>query len=243
MLCCAYAVDDSPVQLWTPGDPVPAEFIEAAHNPTWIVVAHNDQFETAIEQLLLAPRYSWPSIPLERHRCTMAMALAAGLPARLEHGRGRAGTRNRKDRCRRAADAADVKAAPRRTRTKIPDQVYWFDDQERLDRLYDYCRQDVEVERELYERLPPLSPAEQASVGAELPRSMSAASVLIAASPRPRARLHKPPRPRSMQSSPRSPAAPSPGSTRLRGCRHGCRQQGCAVEKLDKKAIEKLLRD
>ena len=30
------------------------------------------------------------------------------------------------------------------------------------DRLYDYCRQDVEVERELYARLPPLSPAEQA---------------------------------------------------------------------------------
>ena len=29
-------------------------------------------------------------------------------------------------------------------------------------RLYDYCRQDVEVERELYGRLPPLSPTEQA---------------------------------------------------------------------------------
>ena len=26
---CAYAVDDEPVQLWMPGDPVPPEFIEA----------------------------------------------------------------------------------------------------------------------------------------------------------------------------------------------------------------------
>src|SRR6516165_3966432 len=42
VLCCGYAVDDSPVQLWTPGDPVPPEFIEAARNPTWTVVAHND---------------------------------------------------------------------------------------------------------------------------------------------------------------------------------------------------------
>ena len=67
----------SPVQLWTPGDPVPPEFIEAAHNPAWIVVAHNDQFETAIEQLLLAPRCGWPVIPLERHRCTMAIVLGA----------------------------------------------------------------------------------------------------------------------------------------------------------------------
>ena len=50
---------------------------------------------------------------------------------------------------------------------KTPIRFYWFDDQERLDRLYAYCRQDVEVERELYERLPPLSPAEQALWAAE----------------------------------------------------------------------------
>src|SRR5262249_10543252 len=35
------------------------------------------------------------------------------------------------------------------------------DDPERRRRLADYCRQDVEVERELYARLPPLSDAEQ----------------------------------------------------------------------------------
>ena len=60
-----------------PGDPVPPEFIEAAHNPAWIVAAHNDHFETAIEQHILGPAFGWPLIPLERHRCTMAMALAA----------------------------------------------------------------------------------------------------------------------------------------------------------------------
>jgi DNA polymerase bacteriophage-type len=84
VLCCAYAVDGGAVQLWTPGDnPVPTEFIEAASNPNWIAVAHNDQFETAIEQYILAPRYGWPLIPIERHRCTMALSLAYGLPARL----------------------------------------------------------------------------------------------------------------------------------------------------------------
>ena len=30
VLCCAYAVDDEPVQLWVPGDPIPPEFVEAA---------------------------------------------------------------------------------------------------------------------------------------------------------------------------------------------------------------------
>ena len=55
VLCVAYAVDDGPVQLWRPGDPVPAEFIEAAANPSWVVAAHNDAFESAIEQHVLRP--------------------------------------------------------------------------------------------------------------------------------------------------------------------------------------------
>ena len=56
ILCVAYAVDDDPVQLWIPGNPVPPEFIEAAHNPRWVLAAHGDHFETAIEQHVLAPR-------------------------------------------------------------------------------------------------------------------------------------------------------------------------------------------
>ncbi|HEY5965357.1 MAG TPA: hypothetical protein VIU42_15180 [Xanthobacteraceae bacterium] len=82
VICVAFDVDPDPVQLWLPGDPVPPEFIEAAADPSWIVCAHNDSFESAIEQHLLAPRYDWPLIPLERHRCTMAMSFALGLPAR-----------------------------------------------------------------------------------------------------------------------------------------------------------------
>ena len=35
VLCVAFAVDDDPMQLWRPGDPVPPEFIEAAADPTW----------------------------------------------------------------------------------------------------------------------------------------------------------------------------------------------------------------
>ena len=45
VLCCAYAVDHEPVELWVPGDPVPPEFIEAANNPDWVVAAHGDHFE------------------------------------------------------------------------------------------------------------------------------------------------------------------------------------------------------
>src|SRR5262245_42558789 len=83
IICVAFSADAAPVRLWLPGDPVPPEFIEAAADPSWIVCAHNDAFESAIEQHVLGPRHGWPIIPLERHRCTMAACLALGLPARL----------------------------------------------------------------------------------------------------------------------------------------------------------------
>jgi DNA polymerase bacteriophage-type len=160
VLCCAFAVDDEPAQLWTPGDPIPAAFIEAARNPAWIVAAHNDAFEAAIEQHVLAPRYGWPLIPLERHRCTMAMSLACGLPARLSAAADALELANRKDAA--GERLMHQTSKPRRPhKEEDPDQVYWFDDPERLQRLYDYCRQDVEVERELHGRLPPLSASEQ----------------------------------------------------------------------------------
>jgi hypothetical protein len=84
ILCAVYAVDDEPPKLWTPGDAVPGEFVEAASNPSWTVTAHNDTFETQIERHILAPRFGFPTIPLERHVCTMVTALALALPAKLE---------------------------------------------------------------------------------------------------------------------------------------------------------------
>src|SRR5262245_25625857 len=161
VLCCAFAVDDEPVQLWTPGNPVPAEFVEAATNSAWVVAAHNDAFETAIEQYILAPRYGWRLIPIERHRCTMAAALAAGLPARLSAVANALELGNRKDAA--GERLMHQVSKPRRARKgEDVDQVHWFDDDDRLQRLYEYCREDVEVERELFTRLPPLSPTEQA---------------------------------------------------------------------------------
>src|SRR5262249_51699823 len=96
-LCAAYAVDGGPVQLWLPGDPPPEVWLEATHNPNWAAAAHNDQFETAIEQHILAPRFGFPLIPIERHRCTQAMALALGLPAKLSTAANALELANRKD--------------------------------------------------------------------------------------------------------------------------------------------------
>jgi hypothetical protein len=161
VLCVAYAVDDGAVQTWLPGQPIPEEFTIAARDPTWLVVAHNDFFESSIEERLLGPRYGWPLIPIERHRCTMAMALAAALPAKLETVAEALALPIRKD-----ADGAKVMremSRPRKARPgEDPSGTYWVDDPDKLRRLVAYNVRDVEAERESFRRLPPLSESEQA---------------------------------------------------------------------------------
>jgi DNA polymerase len=84
--CLAYAIDDGPVQLWTPGDPCPEEWLEAAQDPSFLVAAHNDAFERAIEHHVMGPRYGWPLVPKGRRR----PAQHANLFQAPQTGQGRA---------------------------------------------------------------------------------------------------------------------------------------------------------
>jgi DNA polymerase len=159
--CCAHAVDDGPVQLWVPGNPTPLEFIEAAQNPDYHVSAFNDQFERLIEQHIMGPRYGWPIIPIERHHCSQAAAAALALPTSLDGVAKALQLKHQKDAA--GARLMQQMARPRQPRSdEDPNGTYWFDDAERLGRLYEYCRQDVRVEREAYHRMLPLSADEQA---------------------------------------------------------------------------------
>jgi len=152
--CVGYAIDDQPVQIWLPGEPVP-EAIAAAD----VIVAHNAGFERTILEHILTPRYDWPAIPVERWNCTQAMSLAAALPAGLDKVALAIALPQQK------ADKTIVHlmAKPRLPRGDEDPAAgpYWFDDAEHQQALYDYCRQDVETERALYQWLPPLSSAEQ----------------------------------------------------------------------------------
>jgi DNA polymerase len=150
--CVAYAADDEPVQLWTPGDPVPMEFIEAANSPGWTLVAHNDAFERLIARHILEPRHGFPAVPIERRRCSMAMALAAALPAALKNANPALGLPFVKD--------AAGQALMRRMAKPLAPGI-WIEDSASREQLYAYCRRDVEAERALYRVLPPLTAEEQ----------------------------------------------------------------------------------
>ena len=161
VLWVAFAVDNGPVKLWRPGDPIPSEWFEAAVNPNWTAVAHNDPFESAIEEHKLHPLYGFPIIPPERHRCTQAAALALGLPAKLGLLADVLELINRKDAA--GERLMHLMSKPRKPRFgEDPKGTYWHEDEPQMQRLGSYCMVDVEVEREADGRLPQLSDAEQA---------------------------------------------------------------------------------
>jgi len=240
ILCCAYTVDNEPVKLWTPDDAVPAEFREAAANPNWLAVAHNAAFEMTIEELLLAPRYGWPLIPVERQRCTLAMASALALPGKLERVADVLELSRRKDVA--GHRLMQMMSKPRRAhKDEDPNQIYWFNDQERLQRLYDYCKADVEVERELYAHLQPLSTTEQiiweldARVNARgfcLDQQLAAAAKKLAAAAAPEIDAEL--------------AEVTSGAVtavnQIARLQTWLQAQGCAVDSLDKKSVAALLK-
>jgi DNA polymerase len=158
ILCCAYCVDDGPVKLWTPPDPPPTEFFEAAapQNTDWTVGAYNAGFEIPLEYYILVPKYGFPRFPFSRQRCIMAKALVCSLPARLEFVAQALELLNEKDKAGHRLML--MMSKPRRPRKdEDPGLLAWFDDADRMARLYSYARQDVEVERELDQALQPLS--------------------------------------------------------------------------------------
>lgn len=166
--CAAYAFDDEPVKLWTPsvdihGDawdfpaaPIPDEIAKHVRDGG-VLYAHNAAFERTIWHHILAKRYRWPEPDVTQWRCTMAMALAMALPGSLENAAAAVGLQTQKDM---KGHALMLRMAKPRKRTPEGEFVWW-DMAERKERLYAYCIQDVEVERELHQRLLPLSEVEQ----------------------------------------------------------------------------------
>lgn len=182
VLCLAYAWPEGPVHLWRPGEPIPQDF--AAHvDAGRPVVAHNAPFELAIWNSVPDMR-GFPPLEIHQTDCTMARALAMGLPAALGQCAPALRLPVEKDdeghrimmklaRPRRVSTAERIRMnvlLGADTTTEIckaviqSNSVFWTPDDapEDFARLYAYCRQDVLVERELHRILPPLPPKERA---------------------------------------------------------------------------------
>jgi DNA polymerase len=149
----AYAFDDDPVWIITDGKLTGHHAAIFSHvEADGIVVAHNAAFELAIWNNVMVPKYGWPPLKPEQVRCTMAQAYAMSLPGSLDNAAAALGVQYRKDQAGYRLMLQMCKP--------LKDGAY-RDDEESKRRLYEYCKQDVEVERELEKRMMALSPFEQ----------------------------------------------------------------------------------
>lgn len=154
--CMSWRFDDEPVEIWKMGEPLPdrvRKHVEAGGE----FHAHNANFEWCIWNAVMAPRYGWPKLDIEQCRCTAAMCAAMGLPRSLEDAAPAAGLAITKD-----PKGKYLMLQMCRPREIKPDgTIVWWDEPEKLERLYAYCIQDTEVESQLEKRILPLSPSEQ----------------------------------------------------------------------------------
>lgn len=157
--CACFAVDEEPVEVWTPGQPVPDTWMRACAEG-WEIHAHNAQFERVIVTRLLAPRYDWPVPQLEQWHCTAAMAAAMAIPRSLEEALRVMGVPVQKDM--EGYRLMMQMARPRKPTKDHPGLRWWDEEPAKLERLIAYCKVDVEGERALGLRLRRLSPGERA---------------------------------------------------------------------------------
>jgi DNA polymerase bacteriophage-type len=161
VLCISYARGNGPVETWVPGQPIPEVVLAAAADPSCPWVAHG-AFERAMLECILIPQHGWPMVPVDRHVCTMSLALAHAYPGSLEGVAKILGLVNQKDVAREKI--VRVMWKPRKPRRgEDPTKTYWVDSPELRTHLHIYNQQDVAVERELHQhpRMRALPAAEQ----------------------------------------------------------------------------------
>ncbi len=154
--CCSWALDDGPVSTWLPGHLVPPEWYDAlaagAEFRAW-----NAQFERVIWHKHCVPTYGFPEVPLELWHDTAAEAAAMSLPRSLGHAAEVLGVSAQKDK-----EGHNLMMRMARPRSFKNGQPVWWNDPEKLQRLIEYCEQDVLVERAIYAKLRRLSKQERA---------------------------------------------------------------------------------
>lgn len=154
--CIGYTYADHSVSVSWPGDPDFIKVLRAIAESTAPIVAHNAQFEWQVWNAILAKQYRVPALPIERFVCTMATGYAMSLPGSLDNMSAALGITEKKDLV--GSRLAVQMSKPRSITNGVPT---WWDEPEKLAKLYDYCRQDVIVEREVHKRLRPLPESEQ----------------------------------------------------------------------------------
>lgn len=156
-ICMAWAFDDEAPACWRVGQPLP-ERVREHVKAGGLVVAHNASFEHAIWNRVMVLKYRWPVLRLSQLDCTMARAYAMALPGALKNLAWALGIGSQKDMGGHALMMKMCKPRKFEQNDTVP---IWWDDEDKIQRLMNYCIQDVIVERECDNQIVQLRPRER----------------------------------------------------------------------------------
>lgn len=150
ILLFAYAFNDEPVEIvdLAQGEDLPQEVIQALDNPNILKTAFNANFErNAINNGIFFPN----GMPPEQWECTMVKALTLGLPSSLDMVGKALKFEEDKQKMKEGKALIQYFCKPckptktngKRTRN-LPEH-----DMEKWELFKEYCKRDVEVEREI----------------------------------------------------------------------------------------------
>ncbi len=146
IICMAYAINNEPVQLWTPHKPLPD--VIAQITPDVLLEAWNSFFERAIWKYV-GVRYGFPQVYASQWRCTMARARAYGLPGALDDAAKVLGTKQKNPAGKKLIEKYSKPNKKTGLRIEYDSDIVDF---------YEYCKQDVTAERLISHAIPELEP-------------------------------------------------------------------------------------
>lgn len=150
ILLFAYAFDDEDIKIidLAQGEKLPKEVIEAIYSPNVFKSAFNAQFER-----VCLSRYFSMELPIEQWRCSMVHSLTLGLPGSLENVAKCLNLKTQKmDEGKNLIRYFSIPCKPNKSnggRTRnLPSH-----DKEKWELFKEYCKRDVEVEREIRRKI------------------------------------------------------------------------------------------
>ncbi len=157
--CFAWAFDGDEPEIWTPGMDLP-ERILAHIEGGGELRAWNAAFERIVWRHVL-PRYfdqGWFVQPkTEQWVCSAAEAAAMSLPRSLDQAAIVTGVAEQKD----GEGYSLMMRMTRPRKVNADGTLVWWDVEERKQRLYEYCKQDVRTEQAIVKVLRRLTPRER----------------------------------------------------------------------------------
>lgn len=153
LLCMAYRIGvDGETQLWKHGDPPPQDLFDVIEAGNCRLNAFNATFEEAVWRNHCVPVLGWIPVPSNIWHCSAARSRALALPGSL-------GMTGEALRCDVTKDKEGRAVMLQVSKTRKPSQdnpSIWFEDDERMQKLYSYCISDVDSEISIWKKTRPL---------------------------------------------------------------------------------------